>query len=393
MASPAQQLLTLLPLLLGLAAAAAAAGADDDDCNRAGRCVGQIIATEDNILSAQQCLTRCKRAESCSWYNYDSVTRKCEHLSSCFRINDDLSANLITGSVSCEVIGPISPYFIGQESFNVVDILNPDASFNCQIPDYPVPLVFTGVGIFLHNPDRILICGGTFKNVEYKECYIFYDGKWELSDLRLPDNVTLAGGFSQCFIQQGTYWLLDTYTIYNLMKTVDIETWLPGPDVEFHQVSCTVQLDDTHILNAGGGGFANDAFIYDLTTSTKSPAGSLNDGHIYPMCSSDGKGGAYVLGGTSPSLEHYDPSTNKWTRLENVALAHNVRAYTAHFTLSVNNEPVFIPLEEDNIYYVFHTDSNYWSIHSLGLETKMEQLGIPVPPDSGLLDSCEIMDV
>jgi len=392
MASPAQQLLTLLPLLLGLAAAAAAAGADDDDCNRAGRCVGQIIATEDNILSAQQCLTRCKRAESCSWYNYDSVTRKCEHLSSCFRFVEIEATNYISGRKACSVTGPVSPYLLGHEEFTVVDVLNPDADFDCKIPPFPLKIEYTGVATFLPDPDRVLVCGGTFGDIEYKECFVLRDANWEVSDLGLPSDIVIKDGTHGILALRNKYWLYSTYYSYSFIKVPDLVDWLNGPN-PWNVVACLIQLDDTHTLNVGGGGgHGHDAFVYDWETDSRTDTSKMKGEHIHPNCVSDGNGGGWVLGGYSPTLEHYNYGNDKWTEMEE-GMSDFQAGFESHFFLTSEKDPIFVPLGEENEnYYIYHVSSNEWSKHLLNVETNEEFLGLPIPANSNLLNSCALVN-
>jgi len=353
--------------------------------------VGQIIATEDNILSAQQCLTRCKKAESCSWYNYDSVTRKCEHLSSCFRYLQK-NVNISTsGKKSCEIAGPVSPYLLGHEEFTVVDVLNPDATFDCKIPHFPLRVEYTGVATFLPDPDRVLVCGGTFGDSEYKECFVLRNGNWEVSDLRLPSDMMIKDGGHEIFVLRNKYWLLSTYYTYSIIKVQDIVEWLPGPYL-WHPVSCSIQLDDTHTLNVGGGGYYHDAFVYDWETGSTTDTGKMIGEHIHPSCASDGKGGGWVLGGSSPILEHYDPATNEWTEMEE-GMGEYQDGYISHFFLTSENDPIYVPLGEGNEYYfIYHVNNNEWSKHKLNIVTNTEFLGVPIPAGSNLLNNCVFLD-
>jgi len=391
MASPAQQLLTLLPLLLGLAAAAAAAGADDDDCNRAGRCVGQIIATEDNILSAQQCLTRCKRAESCSWYNYDSVTRKCEHLSSCFRSSAHAAEHFISGRSTCQVTGPVSPFLLGHEEFTVVDVLNPDATFDCKIPYYPLTVEYTGVATYLKDPDRVLVCGGSLGETVYEECFVLRNGNWEASDIRLPKDLTLRDGLHEIFILRNKYWFLSTFYSYSTVKVQDLVEWLPGPD-GWHPISCSMMLDETHTLNVGGGGVWREAFVYDWETKEKTETEQLLNEYDCPGCLSDGKGGGWVIGNSDPTLEHYNPETNGWTNLKKAPESFKY-GHHSHFFLNAEGNPTLILLGDDREnYYVYSLENDEWSAHKLGVQTNTEFLGVSIPPSSDLLKNCVLLD-
>ena len=71
--------------------------------------------------------------------------------------------------MTCELGGPVSPYLIGRQDFYVFDLLNPDVSYDCHIPPYPVPHM-GGTGVVLYGPrvDKALFCGGYAENQGWK---------------------------------------------------------------------------------------------------------------------------------------------------------------------------------------------------------------------------------
>jgi len=311
----------------------------------------------------------------------------CDHLSSCARFEND-ATNQVSGKVTCEVAGPVSPYFIGYQSYDIIDIMNPDATYDCNIPDYPLTVNYTGVAVILNDPDRIMICGGD-KNFDYayKECYELQAGQWELSSLELPPDAALRDGLNQLFVLPDRYWLVSTYAYTNRQQFFGSDEWVDGPDVTLTPVACLAQMDDTRFLNPGGGGYYYKAFIVDIEAEERIQTGPMKGSHIYTNCAFT-KGCGWALGGDTPSFEQYDPLKREWTQLAD--MPHTDTAYFSHFFTAENNDaPVYIPLAEDRVnYYVYHVADDTWSEHVLPKETNTEFLGVSLPVGTSLLENC-----